>query len=76
MQALQPFTITKVDHTGITVSSLAEALVFWVEILGFHHVYTWDFESSSFLDNVLGLEGAAVTLAMVEGPGHQIELLE
>jgi catechol 2,3-dioxygenase-like lactoylglutathione lyase family enzyme len=68
--------ISRVDHTGITVSSLDEALSFWVGVLGFEHLYTWDLENSSFLEELLGVRGAAIRLAMVEGPGHLIELLE
>jgi PAS domain S-box-containing protein len=68
--------ISKVDHTGITVSSLKDALNFWVNVLGFQHLYTWKFENTPFIENLVGVEGAALSLAMVEGYGHRIELLE
>ena len=68
--------IKRVDHTGITVSSLDEALSFWVGAMGFKHLYTWDFENSSFVEQLVGVKEAAMRLAMVEGPGHLIELLE
>jgi catechol 2,3-dioxygenase-like lactoylglutathione lyase family enzyme len=68
--------ISTVDHTGITVSSLSEALDFWVEVLDFQHLYTWKFENTPFIENLVGVEGADLTLAMVEGYGHRIELLE
>jgi catechol 2,3-dioxygenase-like lactoylglutathione lyase family enzyme len=71
-----PFRIKSVDHTGITVSSLDESLAFWVGAMGFEHLYTWDFENSPFLEGLVGVEGAALRLAMVKGPGHLIELLE
>ena len=70
------FTIKAVDHTGITVSSLDDALAFWVGVLGFKYLYTTYFPNDSFIENVVGVPGAEMTLAMVEGPGHSIELLE
>ncbi|MDR7008887.1 VOC family protein [Paraburkholderia strydomiana] len=71
-----PFRIGSVDHTGITVSSIASSLDFWVRGLGFRHLYTWEFENSTFVENLVGVKGASLTLAMVQGFGHQIELLE
>ena len=75
--ALQlPVAISSVDHTGITVSSLDEALDFWVNVLGFRRLYTWTFENTPFIEQLVGVPGAAMSLAMVEGYGHKIELLE
>jgi catechol 2,3-dioxygenase-like lactoylglutathione lyase family enzyme len=71
-----PVLIRSVDHTGITVSSLDQALSFWVGALGFEHLYTWDFENSPFLEELVGVKAAAMRLAMVQGKGHRIELLE
>jgi len=73
---MSPATISKCDHTGITVSSLKDALDFWVNVLGFQHLYTWRFENSPFIENLVGVKGAAMSLAMVEGYGHRVELLE
>jgi catechol 2,3-dioxygenase-like lactoylglutathione lyase family enzyme len=70
------FRIKSVDHTGFTVSSLEDSLEFWVDVLGFRHLYTWTFETGPFIEEVVGVPGAAMRLAMVEGPGHMIELLE
>jgi catechol-2,3-dioxygenase len=42
MTSRLPVAISSVDHTGITVSSLEEALDFWVNVLGFQHLYTWN----------------------------------
>jgi catechol 2,3-dioxygenase-like lactoylglutathione lyase family enzyme len=71
-----PVVISKVDHTGITVSSLRDALDFWVGVLGFQHLYTCMFENTPFIEKVVGVDGAAMALAMVEGYGHRVELLE
>jgi catechol 2,3-dioxygenase-like lactoylglutathione lyase family enzyme len=70
------FRIKSVDHTGFTVSSLKESLEFWVNVMGFRHLYTWTFETGPFIEEMVGVPGAAMRLAMVEGPGHMIELLE
>jgi catechol 2,3-dioxygenase-like lactoylglutathione lyase family enzyme len=70
------FTVRKVDHTGITVASLPDSLAFWVGVLGFRHLYTMRFPNDPFIENVVGVPGAALAMAVVEGPGHSIELLE
>ena len=74
--AKSPAAISEVDHTGITVSSLKDALDFWVDVLGFQHLYTWEFENTPFIENLVGVEGAEMSLAMVEGYGHRVELIE
>jgi catechol 2,3-dioxygenase-like lactoylglutathione lyase family enzyme len=71
-----PVAISSVDHTGITVSSLTEALDFWVNVLGFKPRYTWDFANTPFIENLVGVPGTAMSIAMVAGYGHSIELLE
>src|SRR3954452_231452 len=68
--------ISRVDHTGITVSSLNDALDFWVKVLGFEHLYTWRFKNTPFIENLVGIKGAEMSLAMVKGYGHSVELLE
>jgi catechol 2,3-dioxygenase-like lactoylglutathione lyase family enzyme len=72
----ETFKIKSIDHTGFTVSSLDDALKFWVDVLGFRHLYTWTFERGPFIEQLVGVPGAGMRLAMVEGPGHMIELLE
>jgi catechol 2,3-dioxygenase-like lactoylglutathione lyase family enzyme len=70
------FGIKSIDHTGFTVASLEDSLAFWVGVLGFRLVDTQTFENGPFIEQVVGVPGAALRLAMVEGPGHMIELLE
>jgi len=70
------FRIKSIDHTGFTVSSLDDSLKFWVDVLGFRHLYTWIFDRGPFIEQLVGVPGAGMRLAMVEGPGHMIELLE
>ena len=70
-----PFRIIATDHTGITVSNLERSLVFWQDVLGFdlshraHH--TGDLASE-----VTGVPGADISIAVLKGYGHKIELLE
>jgi catechol 2,3-dioxygenase-like lactoylglutathione lyase family enzyme len=71
-----PFRIEHADHTGFTVSSLEESLAFWVGTLQFRLLYIWTFDKSLFIEQLVGVPDAALRLAMVEGPGHSIELLE
>ena len=52
------------------------SLKFWVDVLGFRHLYTWTFDRGPFIEQLVGVPGAGMRLAMVEGPGHMIELLE
>jgi catechol 2,3-dioxygenase-like lactoylglutathione lyase family enzyme len=70
------FRIKNVNHTGFTVTSLEDALTFWIDVLGFRHLYTWNFETSPFVEQVTGVPGSAARLAMLEGHGYMIELLE
>jgi catechol 2,3-dioxygenase-like lactoylglutathione lyase family enzyme len=70
-----PFRILAADHTGITVANLERSLAFWRDVLGFelshrpHH--TGDLASE-----VTGVPGAEISIAVLKGYGHKIELLE
>src|SRR5438093_12148721 len=69
------FRIIAADHTGITVANLDRSLAFWQGVLGFelshrpHH--TGDLASE-----VTGVPGAEISIAVLKGYGHKIELLE
>jgi catechol 2,3-dioxygenase-like lactoylglutathione lyase family enzyme len=71
----RPFQIIATDHTGFTVSNIERSLVFWHDVLGFklshraHH--TGDLASE-----VTGVAGAEISIAVLKGYGHKIELLE
>ena len=73
--AAKPFRIIAADHTGITVSNLERSLLFWRDVLGFelshraHH--TGDLASKA-----TGVPCAEISLAVLKGYGHKIELLE
>src|SRR5207247_476850 len=71
----RPFRIIAADHTGFTVSNLERSLAFWQSVLGFelshraHH-------TGNLASEVTGVPGAEISLAVLEAPGHKIELLE
>ncbi len=70
-----PFRILAADHTGITVSNLERSLIFWRDVLGFelshraHH-------TGELASEVTGVAEAEISLAILKGYGHKIELLE
>jgi catechol 2,3-dioxygenase-like lactoylglutathione lyase family enzyme len=70
-----PFRITSADHTGITVSNLERSLEFWRDVLGFelsHRAH----QTGEMAEQITGVVGAELKLAVVKAPGHKIELLE
>ena len=70
-----PFRIIAADHTGITVANLERSLAFWRDVLGFqlshraHH-------TGDLAGEVTGVSGAEISIAVLKGYGHKIELLE
>lgn len=69
------FRITGTDHTGITVADLDRALAFWHGVLGFEIIRRARL-SGRYAAGVTGVEGAEIDLAVLEAPGHRIELLQ
>jgi glyoxylase I family protein len=75
MSTTKAFQIIAADHTGITVSNLERSLAFWQNVLGFelshraHH-------TGELASEVTGVPGAEISLAVLKGYGHKIELLE
>src|SRR5437762_14382748 len=70
-----PFQILAADHTGITFSNLERSLAFWRDVLGFelshraHH-------TGELASEVTAVPGAEISIAVLKGYGHKIELLE
>ncbi len=70
-----PFRITAADHTGITVSNLERSLAFWRDVLGFelsHRAH----QTGALAEQITGVAGAEILIAVLKAPGHKIELLE
>jgi catechol 2,3-dioxygenase-like lactoylglutathione lyase family enzyme len=70
-----PFRIIAADHTGITVSNLERSLAFWRDILGFEFSHRTH-QTSELASEITGVPGAEISLAVLKGYGHKIELLE
>jgi catechol 2,3-dioxygenase-like lactoylglutathione lyase family enzyme len=69
------FRILAADHTGITVSDIERSLVFWRDVLGFelsHRAH----QKGELAEQITGVPGAEILIAVVKAPGHKIELLE
>ncbi len=70
-----PFRVIATDHTGITVTNLELSVAFWQDVLGFelshraHH-------TGELASEVTGVPGAEISIAVLKGYGHKIELLE
>ena len=69
------FRILAADHTGITVSNLERSLAFWRDGLGFelsHRAH----QKGELAEQITGVPGAEILIAVLKAPGHKIELLE
>ena len=70
-----PFRIIAADHTGFTVANLERSLAFWRDVLGFelsHRAH----QTGELANEITGVPGAEISLAVLKAPGHKIELLE
>ena len=67
--------IVSVDHTGFTVTNLETALDFWRDVLGFELSHT-PHQSGELASEITGVPGAEISIAVLKGYGHKIELLE
>src|SRR3954449_11917110 len=70
-----PFRILAADHTGITVSDIERSLSFWRDVLGFvlfHRAH----QKGPLAEQITGVVGAEILIAVLKAPGHKIELLE
>ncbi len=70
-----PFRIIATDHTGITVANLERSLAFWQNVLGFELSHQ-ALHTGDLAGEVTGVAGAEISLAVLKGYGHKIELLE
>lgn len=71
----RPFHLLGVDHTGITVRDLEAAIDLWCGCLGFELLYRGR-RDGTFATQVTGVPGADILIAVLQGPGHRIELLQ
>jgi glyoxylase I family protein len=71
----QPFQIIAADHTGITVANLERSLAFWRDVLGFQLSHR-PHQTGKLASEITGVPGAEISIAVLKGYGHKIELLE
>ena len=69
------FRIVAADHTGITVSNLERSLAFWRDVLGFELSHR-PHQTGELASEITGVGGAEISIAVLKGYGHKIELLE
>ncbi len=70
-----PFRILAADHTGITVSNLERSLAFWHDVLGFELSHR-PHQTGELASEITGVAGAEISIVVLKGYGHKIELLE
>lgn len=69
--------VRRTEHAGITVSSIDEALKFWVDTLGFELLFRRNLGGGPVMENIVGIPGAHLNNAMLQTPdGAKLELLE
>jgi len=69
------FRIIAADHTGITVVNLERSLAFWRDVLGFELSHR-PHQTGDLASEITGVPGAEISIAVLKGYGHKIELLE
>jgi catechol 2,3-dioxygenase-like lactoylglutathione lyase family enzyme len=69
------FRILAADHTGFTVANLERSLAFWRDILGFELSHR-PHQTGDLASEITGVPGAEISIAVLKGYGHKIELLE
>ena len=69
------FTVVATNHTSFTVSSLDRSIAFFTEGLGFELIHRGD-RNPEMIAKVVGVEGADIEVAYIQGPGHRLELIQ
>src|SRR5215470_5757226 len=67
--------VVSADHTGITVTNLERSLAFWRDVLGFQLSHR-PHQTGELASEITGVPGAEISIAVLKGYGHKIELLE
>ncbi|GAC1576273.1 MAG: hypothetical protein NVS3B5_07730 [Sphingomicrobium sp.] len=70
------FRVLCADHTGFCVTSLDDALPFWIDVLGFELLRKGEIGPGEFLHQVAGISDHGLSFALLKAGAHQVELLE
>jgi catechol 2,3-dioxygenase-like lactoylglutathione lyase family enzyme len=74
MQQAQKTPVLRTIHTGLTVSSLDDAIAFWCGVMGFELSTRKNLGSGAANENIVGVPGADIEIAVVTGPGGSKDL--
>ena len=69
------YKILGTNHTSFTVSSLDETVDFFTIVLGFEFLHR-GMRDPDFTERVVGVKGARIEVAYLQGPGHRLELIQ
>ena len=69
------FAILATNHTSFTVSDLDRSVAFFTEALGFNLVHRGG-RDPALIEKVVGVPGADIEAAYIQGPGHRLELIQ
>lgn len=69
------YKILATNHTSFTVSSLDRSLGFFTEVLGYELLHRGP-RDPAFTERVVGVPGAEIEVAYMQGPGHRVELIQ
>ena len=69
------FTVLATNHTSFTVSDLDRSVDFFTKALGFSLVHRGR-RDPKMIEAVVGVPGADIEVAYVQGPGHRLELIQ
>ena len=67
--------IAGTNHTSFTVSDLQRSLPFWRDVIGLELI-SLEPRDPALIEKVVGVAGAEVMVAYLQGHGHTIELIE
>ena len=71
----KPFQILATNHTSFTVAELDSILEFFCDGLGFKLLSRAP-RDPSIIQKITGIDEAEVEIAFIQGPNHQIELIQ
>lgn len=69
------FTVLATNHTSFTVSDLDRSVDFFTKALGFSLVHRGR-RDPEMIATVVGVPGADIEVAYIQGPGHRLELIQ
>jgi catechol 2,3-dioxygenase-like lactoylglutathione lyase family enzyme len=69
------FNVLSFNHTAFTVSELDQVIRFFRDLLGFE-LASRAARDPRLIERMTALDGVAIEIAYVNGPGHRIELIQ